>query len=354
VSGFGAGSDLALQITLWSARAAFVTSFVLIASIFVLRARLNSRARRRADLIAVWWPIFADAALGAHTHETPARLAALDLEPFLVEWNTFQDSFTSQARQGLNALIGRMGLTNHIRAMLRGKRSHGRALATVALGHLRDAESWPDLVKQIDSTHHVLSLLSAWALMEIDPERALPGILARATERIDWPEGRLAALLRQAGPDLVTAPLCTEILRGPAERTVVLLPFLHVAHQDAAAAVIRKLLETSPDERVICECLRAIADPSLLPLVRRYLTHWQWFVRLLAVEALGHIGEAQDVVTIIALLGDEQWWVRYRAAQALAGLPWLDTSALRKIHARQSDRFARDILEQAIAELRYQ
>jgi hypothetical protein len=53
----------------------------------------------------------------------------------------------------------------------------------------------------------------------------------------------------------------------------------------------------------------------------------------------------------VGMLGDSQWWVRYRAARALAHLPWMDDERLRHIKGTLTDRYARDILHQVMAEL---
>jgi HEAT repeat protein len=74
---------------------------------------------------------------------------------------------------------------------------------------------------------------------------------------------------------------------------------------------------------------------------------------MLAAKALGRIGEQRDTEKLIQLLGDSQWWVRYRAAQALAKLPWINQESLERIQAEQTDRFAEDILEQVMAEGEY-
>jgi HEAT repeat protein len=62
------------------------------------------------------------------------------------------------------------------------------------------------------------------------------------------------------------------------------------------------------------------------------------------------MGTEDDVEPLTRLLVDKEWWVRYRAAQALAGLPFLDMTTLRKLTEDQKDRYARDILAQALAE----
>ena len=52
------------------------------------------------------------------------------------------------------------------------------------------------------------------------------------------------------------------------------------------------------------------------------------------------------------MLGDRHWWVRYQAARALIALPFTSLAELDIIRAGLSDRFAADMLGQAIAEAR--
>ncbi|MNN48196.1 hypothetical protein D3C81_1626630 [compost metagenome] len=65
---------------------------------------------------------------------------------------------------------------------------------------------------------------------------------------------------------------------------------------------------------------------------------------------LGRIGEHPDVNRLIPLLADAEWWVRYRAAQSLVGIPFLSMAEIELLRNNLSDRFARDMLGQAIAE----
>jgi hypothetical protein len=52
----------------------------------------------------------------------------------------------------------------------------------------------------------------------------------------------------------------------------------------------------------------------------------------------------------VRLLADREWWVRYRAAQALVELPWLKRADLEALHATLDDRYAADMLAQVMAE----
>ena len=68
-------------------------------------------------------------------------------------------------------------------------------------------------------------------------------------------------------------------------------------------------------------------------------------------NAAGRIGEDEDEALLVPLLGDQEWWVRYRAAQALAHLPTMQAPRLRSIQASQTNPFARDILSHVMAEI---
>ena len=348
-----AAFSLALQVALRSSEAAMLMSVVLITWIIVLRVRLRTGLKRARKLAATWRPVFAEAALREDYAAALPNLERRDLEMFLSEWNAVEDVVKGESTPGLRKLVQRLRVTEDIRKLLRAKRLTPKALATAALGHLKDEHSWADLFAQLDSDNHVLSLLSARALVEIDPARAIPQIIPRILTRQDWPPGRVAALLRRAGPDIAGGPLCRAMTAGSVEQAVCLLPFVNQAPAPLAAATLRTLLHDASDVRVVTACLRAVEDPTLASLVRHYLSHPRWFVRLLAVEALGRIAEREDVERIVHLLSDEQWWVRYRAAQALVALPWLNAADLKAIQSNQRDRFAREILEQAVAELSF-
>ena len=93
-----------------------------------------------------------------------------------------------------------------------------------------------------------------------------------------------------------------------------------------------------------------MADPRCLPIVRTYLDHPDWRIKLHAIAGIGRMGSWEDVDGLIQALTDREYWVRYRAGQALARLPMVDIDTLMEIREGQEDPFARDILHQVIAE----
>ena len=70
-----------------------------------------------------------------------------------------------------------------------------------------------------------------------------------------------------------------------------------------------------------------------------------------AAKVLGRVGEREHLALLQSLLDDPEWWVRYRAAQAIASLPFVGPNQLRAMRRKQNDPYARDILNQAMAEV---
>ena len=85
-------------------------------------------------------------------------------------------------------------------------------------------------------------------------------------------------------------------------------------------------------------------------MVEGLAKHKVWFVRMQAANLLGRFGRREDYRILEPLLSDTEWWVRYRAAQAITKLQFLGPHALRNLRDRQQDPYARDILSQALAE----
>jgi HEAT repeat protein len=115
-------------------------------------------------------------------------------------------------------------------------------------------------------------------------------------------------------------------------------------------ATVVRLLDEANDVETIIAALRVSNDVSLLPIIRTYVGHDDWRVRVQAAKVLGRNGEHSDVNRLIPLLADAEWWVRYRAAQALVGMPFFSKAEAQLLSGNLSDRFARDMLVQVLAE----
>lgn len=334
-----------------SGQFALLATAVLLGYAFLLRASLTLRNRRYAAFIQVWRPVLAEAVSdNGLTREALPALRHRDLEFFLHEWNITHDSVKGSAESRLNAMARDLEIDEKVWQMLDRHQVRHKLVATATLGHLGEIRAWDRISGQVKSGNTLLSLLAASALVQIDADRALPIVIPHMANREDWPPARVATILRRAGPDSVSGPLGKAILEATPEKANRLLGYLDTCHLAVADELTHRLLKYSDDDYIITALLRTLDNPRELPIVRKLISHPRWHIRMLCAVALGRIGEAEDEAALIELLSDQAWWVRYRAAQTLSQLPYMSTERLRSIQECQSDRYARDILDQVIAE----
>lgn len=72
----------------------------------------------------------------------------------------------------------------------------------------------------------------------------------------------------------------------------------------------------------------------------------RWEMRAVAATALGTFGAREHIDTLVKLLCDREWWVRYRAAEALAALP--DAEETMRRAEKTGDRFAAEMMRFAL------
>jgi len=333
---------------LWAGRVLLVLVVILIAWILLLRGRSFRRHARAERLRVTWQPLLAEA-----VEEVPAVLPAVDAADaysFLLLWNYMQESVRDAATERLNELACAIGMDDIALQRVRHGNVQERLVALTALGHLRGYRAWDDVERLTLMDDVVLSLCAAKALFRIDVGRAAGTLMPLILQRRDWPPALIASMLEEAGPDAVSIPIATAVSAAPVQHLPHIVRFLELVHADVAAPVVRRLLETSDDANVLAVCLRVCTDPDDLDTVRRLLDDPRQPVRLNAAITLGRLGTDEDRIPLTRALGDPEWWVRYRAARALASLPTVDATALDEIAHRHPDRYARDMVTQVIAE----
>ena len=347
------GSDPLLRLALLTGIGTIFASLVMLAAIAVLRMGLLARRRREQRFLAAWRPLMAQCLEGVPRDLPP--LAAADHERFLRLWNYFHESLRGAAKAQLNELAAQAGMDVVARAMLGRRLLRDRLIAAVSLGNLGDKTAWHDLRKLAEDPSPLLSLAAARSMLRIEPAITLQWLVPLAAQRRDWPLARVAAMLAEAGADRVTPALAAALKaatdeKGSTERVSRLLRLADVAYAEHLAPAVRGILERGGEERLIADGLSALRDPRDVGLVRRHVAHASWVVRVSAAKALGRLGTPDDCKTLIVLLGDPNWWVRYRAAHSLTGLPFVGLEELGKIRAALTDRFAAQALDHVMAE----
>ncbi|PWF45378.1 HEAT repeat domain-containing protein [Massilia glaciei] len=328
-------------------------SLLLGVQIVALRTMLRRRERREEKIVQRWRPLL-NAAIMDDAPALLPRLAARDRIVFFKLWVHLHASLRGSATEALNGVGYRIGADAVARDLLRSGNRAERLLATLALGYMRDREAWPALLAQSGVADTMLSLYAAWALVGIDVGAAAAELADAVIDRADWSLSQVVTVMQDARVAL--APLLVRRM-GPrgAPGTMdkdQLARALRIAEglRMVLPALVQKQLLTHPSVEVLVVALRMVSHPALLRRVRAYAAHPDWRVRVQAGKTLGQIGERADVAILTRLLADEQWWVRYRAAQALVGLPFYGRDEVEALAAGADDRFVGDILRQVLAE----
>ncbi len=267
------------------------------------------------------------------------------------EWNALHEAVRGESSARLNAVALKLGFDVAARRNINSRRIGRRILAIRTLGHLQDPSSWKSLQEQLASQNALVSFYAAAALVRIDAQRAMPGIMNQLAERESWPGEAMARLLVDAGADVAREPVRALMLSLAPAKIPPLLPWL--AHVDAvlgSEVAIELLRRHQGDAAIVAAALVVVLDPAVLPELARFAESADAAVRRNLAVAYGRLGSIADTVPVTHLMCDKVWWVRYRAGQALLKLKGMTATRLATERAGLTDAYARDMLAHVTAE----
>lgn len=346
-------SDFVVRFAAWTALSAAALVVLLFVYTLGLRFVTLLKERNRARLEQQWRDIFAAALLSARqAGELPLPAVRRSQRNDLLEfWNRTRSMIRGSAADNLIALGYRMELIPEARRLLARRNLRLRILAIQTLGHMRHRGSWLDMVRLTHSRGVALSITAARALVEIDRQLAVEILLPMIPKRRDWPRTQVSRFLRALGAARVSPAFQRVLTQADDSEILYMLQFAPFVEHEVVQDIAESLIRESNDPALLSAALKLVSGYRRIPRVHELARHDAWYVRMQVARLLGSIGEPEDVPVLEELLDDAQWWVRYRAAQALAKLPFLGPNALRQLQQRQQDRYARDMLDQAFSEV---
>lgn len=346
-------SELPRDYALVALAVASALAVVLFMYALGLRAANVLHAREQEKMRQTWWPVFAEVAIlgderAVSTPKWPRHRSRVKL---LREWCRFRSTIRGDCCDNLDKFALAHGLLPVAQKLSRSRSIGHRLLAIQALGLLRDHSSWEPIAKRVTDSNVSIAITAAAALVNIEPVSAIEIVMPKIARQPSWPRTAVGKILHAAGADIVTAPLCTAIRESDSEGAVRLLRFYEAAYIKDMDRTAEHLLVSGNDPAVIAAALRAVRGDLPRHLLERCVNSETWFIRMQAANLLSKFGRREDYALLEPLLSDSEWWVRYRAAQAITALPFLGPNALRKLRGRQKDKFARQIMSQALAEV---
>lgn len=346
-------SEAGTLVAGWLGLASLATAAGIALQVLIMRLRARRRAFRAQALVAAWQPVMTCLALGDVSRVHLPSLHPRDRADVMQMWLRLQEGLRGSACESLKRWADALGFHD---GALRWARQPGggmaeRALGMLVLGHLGRPEDAGLLRTALAEPLPLVSLGAARALLQIDAAAFVPLVLDEYLRRPDWPMPRMGTLLREAGAPAVAEPLVSRLLNGTTPDQKRLLPLLRFAESPCGGGALHRVVERSRDPQVLSLALRQLCGPEPIGRVRELAGHPDPLVRSAAAQALGQMGMADERGRLEKLMSDGNWWVRYRAAQAQLKLPGTDAAAVVALRGRLGDRFARDALDHACAEL---
>ena len=327
---------------------ALATTLALVVQVGAMRLAQRRSDAKATAMRARWRPLLLRRAMGE-----PAALPVLavrDQIVFLVLWNQIADSLRGPSYDRLREVIVELALDHTARRWLQERNPSRQLLGLLTLGHLGASSDWSSLRRRLGDSRTYMSLAAARALLQVDAALAVDPVLDELARRADWPIARIAGLLRAASADKVFEPVLRRLQQAatlPSSRVARMLAAIDGVR---ASATLVRLMQRSDDTELLSTCLQHVQTPAALPRVRALARHPLWWIRVQAAAALGRLGDRDDRALLLVLLTDPNWWVRYRAAVAFVRMPGLAPEAIAALADGLTDRFARDVLHQALAE----
>jgi len=284
-------------------------------------------------------------------------LSKVDLPHFLYLWNYLHESLRGNSKDQLNTLAQTLAVDESTYKMLKSRSLKKRILAINTFGNLRDREAYGEIRKLIDERDPIISLWAWRALLRIDLQETLENHFTMIADRADWSPIFVAKVLLEQDRDVLSEPLVALVEKcyenKLAERQMArLVSYLTITHISSYAPLINRILAESDQTEVIIACLRLVKTDDALGKVRELLKSERWEIRLQVVQTLGRLGHEEDIEHLISALNDLDWWVRYRAAQALYVMPMMTTRKFAHLAKTLPNEFSRDMLNQVLAEER--
>ena len=339
-------SDSFVSLILGVGWVVIALTLLVILEIVLLRMIWNREESRKRSSDQKWRPILS-IALSGTVPKMPV-LARHEQVPFLELWLHLQASVQGDGTKALNDVAIQLGVDDIARRFLLRGGPQRRLLGIFVLGYLRDSQAWPSLLPLTALNDGNTSLRAGWALLQINGTIAMPLLLPLMLERDDWPMVDVAHVLHQERQQFSSAVGNILLTLQPKQlaRALHLMRALQVALP--VPALLALLRHQSPD--ILVPAMRMAASSGLDEEVRNHKDHPEWTVRAEVAKALAYIGTVSDFPLLVQLSRDENWWVRYRAAEALAELPSIRGPAIDSIAQGWTDRFAWETFGRALIE----
>lgn len=314
-------------------------------------ARVRAEARRAR--FAEHWETVLYGRIAGDTEALP-KLARRDDAAFLLLWLHLAGYVRDEGEDGLRAAGTELGFDKRVIALLGAGAPWERLLAARAAALLRLDGAATPLQRLAAGRDRTLALAAVEALLKIDPALGHASFLALVL-RGGWSPCAMVAAAN-ACPAAARRALEEALARARPGAATAVVRLLELIEDADAVPALRARLAGNRDGAETAALLHALGrfgDGTDRRAALSFLRDARPLVRMQTAFLLGMLGRPDDLDLLSPLLGDPEWWVRYRAAEAALRLARGDRDLLAAMMDQVPDRFARDAMAFAVAEFEW-
>lgn len=364
-----ASPQLFWQATLWIAFGTVAIIAALLVALFWLKLSKKYQDEKAEKFQNIWQPLLMACALGDPVVATLPTLSRAEEWLFIKLWVRMQTTLRGEPNERLRQIALQLDCANKARRYLSSRHRSEQVYGLMTLAYLHEDADWELLLPYLTQSRNSLAVYASIGLLQIDATKAAPLVISQLLQRPDIDLLTAASVfkpfrkyLHQALYERLVEAGQSQLNRNSgnleepqpqssqASDLAWLFKISHALDMHISTGVLRPFLQATQPIDIIIGAMRLMKVPDGLPDIRSLAQHSSWEVRNQVSITLGQMGDASDIQLLSQLIMDSQWWVRYRAAQALIGLPFIETDALKTLIANLPDRYARDMAQQVFAE----
>lgn len=228
-----------------------------------------------------------------------------------------------QERDRISHVLGLIGFREDCLVDLKRSSVRRRRLAAAALQIFADDECRDALIKALDDSDPQTRVAAADSLLVINALPELDILLEKLEVSIDTSSRDIRSLFRD-----IARQHTGMLIRIARHNNLSLQKRLLIADclaESGSYKVLPILLEyaTDGDPDLRATALRSLTimqHPASLSVIQKGLRDMHWQVRASAARAAGRIGFSECLSDLNFLVDDRNWWVRFRACEALVRL----------------------------------
>lgn len=298
-------------------------------SAYALWLRAGNALRRRSweGREARWTNLTLEAVAGERSvEELTGRVGRRERGAFLEFLMRYARRLKGRERDRVRELAAPF-LPNTV-PLLRSRDPFRRALAVQTLGALGTPEHEAALLRALEDSSPLVSMLAARALAAQRGSTHTEPILANLDRFESWGTEYVTSLLVSLGPE--ASPALRRVLEDPRRTSrvrAIAADALRELHDlDAARSAFGALEGDAPPDLAapLLRLLAVLGDPNQLDGIRRTLTHPHFAVRAEAHSAYGALCGADGEALLEEGLWDRSPWVALHAARAMRDRGWVE------------------------------